>query len=198
MLILNAIALIAAVAPVSIEPQFHNAGYTDTVLSNHTQIQLNHLQNPATDIASSYKGNCDRIRAINAHLQLGLSNQEIELLGAGRHLLMNQGRLNNIHQQFSRKLARQPQLRKRTARDRVGEIWFTPGGRYSSLSQDNLIAQKANNKTQSTLNLDSKDDYYSNKKTFTIADQSYEDTMTYNLPSGQCICSLDQGYDYGW
>ncbi|MDF5720306.1 MAG: hypothetical protein PUP91_07460 [Rhizonema sp. PD37] len=198
MLILNAIALIAAVAPVSIEPQLHNARYTDTVLSNHPQIQLNHLQNAVTDIASSYKGNCDRIRAINNHLQLGLSNREIELLGSGRHLLMNPRHLNNIHQQFQ-KLARQPpQVLKLTPRDRVGEIWFTPGGRYSSLSQDDLTAQKANNKIQSTLNLDSKDDYYSNKTTFTIAAQSYEDTMTYNLLTGQCICSLDQGYDYGW
>ena len=185
MLVIGTMLLMSVGAHTGTELQLPNTRYVSLMPSYHSLIQQSGSPSVSTDVAQSYKSNCDKIRAISNRLKLGLSNSEIEYLGSGRHLLMNRSRLDLIHQKFKSASFNITQHRL-TPNDRIGEIWFTPG-RSSSLLHDHLNTQRAANKAnKSTVNLDST--YSSHFYKTTPLAQAGGDAFNYNLPSGQCVC----------
>ena len=129
---------------IGVEPQLNSV-----LPTNQVSIQQNYSKASDADIAQNLRGNCDKVRYISSQQRLGLSNNEIEALGSGSSIRLNNKRLSRIHQIFSELSTKESQTK---AKGQDGLFWFIPNADSYGFSSEESRTSQLVQKTKSIKN----------------------------------------------
>ncbi len=190
MLTLNPLLLMLLSTQLNTSPDIQNVNYTDTntILNQPVLTQPSNSNKIKTDIAQTFSGDCDKIRYVSDNLYLGLSSDEIEYLGSGYSIRLDQERLSDIHQIL---MQYGGESSNTSARGEEGVFWFIRDP-YALLPNSSSLAQVAQ-RSKSVGKWDKNQKLSSSKPVdfLTQSDPGGRVGFGYNFRGKQCIVYIN-------